>query len=122
MEFRIIFSLHYSISINTFEVEPPPPRSDSLHNAVVKPKNTGPHVQDVITGMHVFLYIRLEGKIRELEDLQSSKLEKWKTSSQPLHEWLDGIDDDAKEFDAIGGNIVDVHAQFDELQVSTGVT
>ena len=72
--------------------------------------------------MHVFLYIRLEGKIRELEDLQSSKLEKWKTSSQPLHEWLDGIDDDAKEFDAIGGNIVDVHAQFDELQVSTGVT
>jgi hypothetical protein len=88
----------------------------------VKPKNTGPHVQDVITGMHVFLYIRLEGKIRELEDLQSSKLEKWKTSSQPLHEWLDGIDDDAKEFDAIGGNIVDVHAEFDELQVSSGVT
>ena len=37
MEFRIIFSLQYSISINTFEVDPPPP-SDSLHNAVVKPK------------------------------------------------------------------------------------
>jgi hypothetical protein len=37
MEFRIIFSLQYSISINTFEVDPP---SDSLHNAVVKPKNT----------------------------------------------------------------------------------
>jgi hypothetical protein len=36
MEFRIIFSLQYSISINTFEVDPP---SDSLHNAVVKPKN-----------------------------------------------------------------------------------
>jgi hypothetical protein len=34
MEFRIIFSLQYSI--NTFEVDPP---SDSLHNAVVKPKN-----------------------------------------------------------------------------------
>jgi hypothetical protein len=39
MEFRIIFSLQYSIRrINTFEVDPP---SDSLHNAVVKPKNTG---------------------------------------------------------------------------------
>ena len=36
MEFRIIFSLQYSININTFEVDPP---SDSLHNAVVKPKN-----------------------------------------------------------------------------------
>jgi hypothetical protein len=36
MEFRIIFSLQYSMSINTFEVDPP---SDSLHNAVVKPKN-----------------------------------------------------------------------------------
>lgn len=67
---------------------------------------------------NVFIYTRLDGKIRELEDIQSSKLEKWKSSSQPLHEWLDGIDDDAKEFDAIGGNIVDVHAQFDELQVS----
>jgi hypothetical protein len=37
MEFRIIFSLHYSININTFEVDPP---SDSLHNALVKPKNS----------------------------------------------------------------------------------
>ena len=37
MEFRIIFLLQYSISINTFEVHPP---SDSLHNAVVKPKNS----------------------------------------------------------------------------------
>jgi hypothetical protein len=37
MEFRIIFSLQYSISIDTFEVDPP---SDSLHNAVVKPKNS----------------------------------------------------------------------------------
>ena len=36
VEFRIIFSLQYSISIDTFEVDPP---SDSLHNAVVKPKN-----------------------------------------------------------------------------------
>jgi hypothetical protein len=36
MEFRIIFSFQYSISINTFEVDPP---SDSLNNAVVKPKN-----------------------------------------------------------------------------------
>jgi hypothetical protein len=36
MEFRIIFSLQNSISINTFEVDPP---LDSLHNAVVKPKN-----------------------------------------------------------------------------------
>jgi hypothetical protein len=36
MEFRIIFSLQYSISINTFEVDPP---SDSLHDAEVKPKN-----------------------------------------------------------------------------------
>jgi hypothetical protein len=37
MEYRIISSLQYSISImNTFEVDPP---SDSLHNAVVKPKN-----------------------------------------------------------------------------------
>jgi hypothetical protein len=35
MEFRIIFSLQYSISIDTFEVHPP---SDSLDNAVVKPK------------------------------------------------------------------------------------
>ena len=37
MEFRIIFSLQYSISINTFEIDPP---SDSLHYALVKPKNT----------------------------------------------------------------------------------
>ncbi|XP_028414134.1 dystrophin-like isoform X2 [Dendronephthya gigantea] len=59
---------------------------------------------------------RLEGKIRELEDIQTSKLEKWKSSSQPLHEWLDGVDDDAKEFDAIGGNISNVQAQFNELQ------
>ena len=66
------------------------------------------------------MYTRLDGKVRELEDIQSSKLEKWKTSSQPLHEWLEGIDDDAKEFDAIGGNIVDVHAQCDELQVTCG--
>jgi hypothetical protein len=36
MEFRTIFSLQYSISINTFEVDPP---SDWLQNAVVKPKN-----------------------------------------------------------------------------------
>ena len=36
MEFCIIFSFEYSISINTFEVAPP---SDSLHNAIVKPKN-----------------------------------------------------------------------------------
>jgi hypothetical protein len=36
VEFRIIISLQYSISINTFEVDPP---SDSLHNAVVKPNN-----------------------------------------------------------------------------------
>jgi hypothetical protein len=36
MEFCTIFSLQYSISINTFEVDPP---SDSLHNVVVKPKN-----------------------------------------------------------------------------------
>ena len=36
MEFQFIFSLQYSIDINTFEVDPP---SDSLHNAVVKPKN-----------------------------------------------------------------------------------
>jgi hypothetical protein len=36
MEFRIIFSLQHIISINTFEVDP---RSNSLHNAVVKPKN-----------------------------------------------------------------------------------
>jgi hypothetical protein len=36
MEFRIIFLLQYSININTFEVDPP---SDSLYNAVVKPKN-----------------------------------------------------------------------------------
>jgi hypothetical protein len=36
VEFRIIFSLQYSMSINTFEVDPP---SDSLHSAVVKPKN-----------------------------------------------------------------------------------
>jgi hypothetical protein len=36
MAFRIIFTLQYSISINTFEVDPP---SDSLHNAVVKSKN-----------------------------------------------------------------------------------
>jgi hypothetical protein len=36
MDFRIIFSLLYSISINTFEVDPP---SDSLHNVLVKPKN-----------------------------------------------------------------------------------
>jgi hypothetical protein len=33
MEFRIIFALQYSISINTFEVDTP---SDSLYNAVVK--------------------------------------------------------------------------------------
>ena len=40
MEFRIIFSLQYSMSINTFEVDLP---SDSLHNAfIVKPKNTLP--------------------------------------------------------------------------------
>ena len=32
MEFCIIFSLQYSISINTFVVDPP---LDSLHNAVV---------------------------------------------------------------------------------------
>jgi hypothetical protein len=37
MEFRIIFSLQYSISINIFEVDPP---SDSLYNAVVKRKNS----------------------------------------------------------------------------------
>ena len=43
MEFRIIFSLQYSISINTFEVDPP---SDSLHNAVVKPKNRTSEVMD----------------------------------------------------------------------------
>ena len=55
-----------------------------------------------------------------MEDLQSSKVEKWKASSQPLHEWLDGIEDDAKEFDAIGGNIADVESQLDELQVSFG--
>ena len=43
MEFRIIFSLQYSINFNTFdinfntfEVDPP---LDSLHNAVVKPNN-----------------------------------------------------------------------------------
>jgi hypothetical protein len=36
MEFCVIFSLQYSISINTFEVDPP---SDSPHNAIVKPKN-----------------------------------------------------------------------------------
>jgi hypothetical protein len=42
MEFHIIFSLQYSISINTCEVDPP---SDSLHNALVdlvKPKNSIP--------------------------------------------------------------------------------
>ena len=78
--------------------------------------------RDILTEIYVFIYIRLDGKIRELEDLQSSKLEKWKTASQPLHEWLDGIDGDAKEFDAIGGNIVDVHSQFDELQVSSELT
>ena len=33
MEFRIIFFLQYSISVNIFEVDPP---SDSLNNAVVK--------------------------------------------------------------------------------------
>ena len=36
MEFRIIFPLQYSISISTFEVDPV---SDSLHNAIVNPKN-----------------------------------------------------------------------------------
>jgi hypothetical protein len=39
MEFRIIFSLQYSISIDTCEVDLP---SDSLHNALVKPKNSIP--------------------------------------------------------------------------------
>jgi hypothetical protein len=34
--FCIIFSLQYSINIDTFEVDPP---SDSLHYAVVKPNN-----------------------------------------------------------------------------------
>jgi hypothetical protein len=36
MEFRIFFSFQNSISIRTFEVDH---QSDSLHNAVVKPKN-----------------------------------------------------------------------------------
>ena len=45
MEFRIIFSLQYSISINTFEVDSP---SDSLHNAVVKPNNYIPDTPDAI--------------------------------------------------------------------------
>jgi hypothetical protein len=36
LKFRIIFSLQYSIGINTFEVIDPP--SDSLYNAIVKPK------------------------------------------------------------------------------------
>ena len=49
MEFRIIFSLQYSININTFEVDPP---SDSLHNAVVKPKNMFMYPNIII---HVFI-------------------------------------------------------------------
>jgi hypothetical protein len=57
MKFRIIFSLQYSISINIFEVDPP---SDSLHNAVVKPKNS--KLFNVIMWTHssislVFLHI-----------------------------------------------------------------
>jgi hypothetical protein len=35
MEFHIIFSLQYSISINTFEVDPPPP-SDSSETQEIK--------------------------------------------------------------------------------------
>jgi hypothetical protein len=53
MEFRIIFSLQYSISINTFEVDPP---SDSLHNAVVKPKNREPRV-NVKMGESIKVYL-----------------------------------------------------------------
>jgi hypothetical protein len=43
MEFRIIFSLQSSISINTFEFDRP---SDSLYNAVVKPKNKCPSTRN----------------------------------------------------------------------------
>ena len=36
MQFHIICSFYYSMSINTSEVDP---HSDSLHNGIVKPKN-----------------------------------------------------------------------------------
>jgi hypothetical protein len=45
VESRIIFSLQYSISIDTFEVDP---LSDLLHNAVVKPNNYIPDTPDAI--------------------------------------------------------------------------
>ena len=37
VQFPIIFSLQYSININTVEVDP---HSDLLHICIVKPKNT----------------------------------------------------------------------------------
>ncbi|XP_046848609.1 utrophin-like isoform X4 [Xenia sp. Carnegie-2017] len=59
---------------------------------------------------------RLEEKIQEKEGLQSSKYENWKIATQPLHEWLDGIEEDAKDMDTIGSNIADVQKQCDGLE------
>ena len=56
MEFRVIFSLQYSISINTFEVDP---RSDSLHNALVKPKNTSVMKPAMATGHAMLINLHL---------------------------------------------------------------
>ena len=40
MQFHIICSFYNSISINTTEVDPYSDKSDSLHNGIVKPKNS----------------------------------------------------------------------------------
>ena len=40
MRFHIICSFYYSISINTIEVDPHSNKFDSLHNGIVKPKNS----------------------------------------------------------------------------------
>ena len=60
----------------------------------------------------------LDSHIRELQDDESAKLENWKTASEPLHEWLGGIDDDAKEHDVMLGNISQAQTQLEELNVS----
>lgn len=61
---------------------------------------------------------RLDSQIRELQDHESAKLENWKTASEPLHEWLGGMEDDAKEHDVMVGNISQAQIQLEELKVS----
>jgi hypothetical protein len=69
MEFRIIFSLQNSININTFEVDP---LSDSLHNAVVKPKNRNTAFSQSTIALEKCYFIRPYKELNSVSSLCSS--------------------------------------------------